>query len=433
VGIKTIKNVDLAGKTVLLRADYNVPIVDGRIADDYRIKQSLPTIKYLLDNGVKKLVIISHLGRPESSQDKSCSLLSVASRLSQLLGSQVYFEDDCVGQATQKAIANVAHGVFLLENLRFHPEEEKNDPVFAKELAATSGADLFVQDGFGVVHRAHASTDAIARVLPAVAGLLLAHEVEVIEGAMKDPARPLVAVVGGAKISDKIDVLNRFIDIADCVAVGGALANDFLKAERTSVGKSLVDNDSIEVARDVIAKARRAEKQRNFNLLIPSDAVVSRSADGKSATRVVDLSKHGLADIESYPKKPPLSRFTIKPTEMILDIGPASAAQIAGAVKLSSTVIWSGTMGMTEVKGLAGADDPFGHGSRVVVEAMIGTSRAHAHKPFSIVGGGDTVSYVETNKLVADFNHVSTGGSASLELMAGHKLPGIEVLKTGGS
>lgn len=430
MGIKILKNVDVAGKTVLVRADYNVPIREGRIADDYRIKQSIPTLKYLLDNGAKKLVIISHLGRPESAKDKSCTLRPIASRLAQLLGRQVYFEDDCVGEATQKAIASVEHGVFLLENLRFHKEEEKNDPAFAKELAQTSGANLFVQDGFGVVHRAHASTDAIARVLPAVAGLLLAHEVEVIEGAMKDPARPLMAVVGGAKIADKIDVLERFIEVCDLVAIGGALANDFLVAEGIKVGGSLVDKDQIDKAKEIIQKARKAEKERAFNFLTPVDVVVSTSLDGRAKTRVVDIEAHCLADIESYPKQPKPHSFEISADEKIGDIGPSSASLFAGAIKNSRTVIWSGTLGVTETKGLAGAHPPFSHSTRLVAGAMIGASNVHAQKPFSIVGGGDTTTWVEEQKLVMDFNHVSTGGSASLELMAGHELPGIEVLKT---
>lgn len=430
MGIQTIKDIELKNKTVLVRADYNVPLKNGKIADDYRLQQSIPTLKSLLEAGVKKLVIISHLGRPAGPQDKDCSLKPVAKRLAELLDKPVTFIDDCVGEHTKQVIAEAPAGsVLLLENLRFHAEEEKNDEGFAKALADASGADLFVQDGFGVVHRAHASTDAIARILPAVAGLLLAHEIEVIEGAMKDPKRPLVAIVGGAKIIDKIDVLERFIEIADLVAVGGALANDFLKVEKVPTGKSLVDNDALDTARRVLAKARKAERERNFNFLVPIDAVVAKTSDGKSRTRLVDLTAHAVADIQSYPKKPDHHDFTIASDEMVLDIGPLSAAQIAGAVKLSATVIWSGTLGMAEVKGLAGAADPFGHGTRLVVEAMIGTTNQHAHKPFSIVGGGDTVSYVQSRGLVNDFNHVSTGGSASLELMAGHKLPGIEVLK----
>ena len=429
VGIKTVRDIELKGKTVLLRADYNVPLEGGKIANDYRLSQSLPTLEFLLKAGVKKIIIISHLGRPSGPADKGCSLKPVAARLSTLLGRPVEFLSDCVGPDIRQAIDKSTGKVILLENLRFHAEEEKNDQKFAQALAETSGADLFVQDGFGVVHRAHASTEAVAKILPSVAGLLLAREIEVLEGAIKEPKRPLVAVVGGAKIADKIDVLERFIEIADLVAVGGALANDFLKIEKVTIGKSLVDDEALDTARAVLAKARKAERERNFNFLVPVDAVVSTSTDGRHETRLVDLSSQSLADIASYPHQPARADYTVASDEMILDIGPVSAAQIAGAIKLSAMVIWSGTLGMTEVKGLAGAADPFGHGTRLAVEAMIGSSNQHAHKPFSIVGGGDTVAYVEASGLVQDFDHVSTGGSASLELLAGHKLPGIEVLK----
>lgn len=427
---KTVKDIDLKGKRVLLRADYNVPVKDGKIDDDYRIKQSLPTVKYIWEQYESSLVIISHLGRPDGKPDKDFSLAPVAKRLSELLGKEVKFADDCIGEEAKEACDSLKPGeILLLENVRFHPEEEKDDPKFAQAIIDATGAQVFVQDGFGVVHRAHATTYAIAKLLPAVAGLLLENEVDTITKVMQDPARPLVAVVGGAKISDKIDVLNKFIDIADCVAVGGGMANDFLLAEGLKVGKSLIEKDVLDDAKKILQKAKQAEKDRQFSFIVPVDAVVSTSADGKSPTRIVDLTSHTLSDIEAYPKTPPHHAYSIAAEEMILDIGPISSAYIAGAIKLSRTVIWNGTVGVTETKGLAGAQRPFAHGTKAIVDAMIGPSNQHLNKPFSLVGGGDTAAYVEEEGLVGDFNHVSTGGGASLELMAGRKLPGVEVLQ----
>ncbi len=429
VGFKIIQDVELRGKRVLLRADYNVPTKGGRIEDDFRLRESLSTINYILKHGAKNLVIISHLGRPKGTE-ADLSLRPVAKRLGELLGKSVQFAQDCVGEKASQAVAELpAGGVLVLENLRFHPEEEKNDPAFAEAIISAVTPDIFVQDGFGVVHRAHASTEAITKFLPSVGGLLLAHEVDVITQAMAKPERPLTAVIGGAKIADKIDVIKRFIDLADCVAVGGALANDFLVVEGIKVGASLIDSSSLDLARQVLAQARKAEKNRAFNFLVPVDAVVSTRSNGHAPTRVVDLVGNGLAGSMYYPKKPPIRAFSLAAGEQILDIGPASAAQIAGAIKLSRTAIWSGTLGMAEVPGIAGAEAPFGHGTRTVVQAIIGASNQHAHKPFSIVGGGDTAAWVQSKDLVSDFNHVSTGGSSSLELMAGHKLPGIEALE----
>ncbi|MDB5161387.1 MAG: pgk [Candidatus Saccharibacteria bacterium] len=425
---KTIRETDLRGKRVLLRADYNVPIKNGRITDDYRIRQSLPTVKYILEQDAK-LIIISHLGRPKGPGDKEASLKPVAARLSELLGKKVAFASDCVGEEVKELAGNLQGGqVLMLENVRFHPEEEKNDAGFAKQMADDTGAEVFVQDGFGVVHRAHASTDGIARLMLAVAGFLLEKEVDTITRVMEDPARPLTALVGGAKISDKIEVLNRLIDIADCVAVGGAMANNFLVAEGHKIGKSLFEKDDMEEAKKILAKARRAERQRNFNFLLPVDVVVSTNIDGTKPTRVVDLASHSLADIESYPKKPELKSHSVLEHEMILDIGPMSAYQFAGAIRMANTVVWNGACGVTETKGIAGAHAPFEHATHIVVDAMIGPTNRHKNKPFTLVGGGDTVGYVEQEGLVEDFSHVSTGGGASLELMSGHSLPGVEVL-----
>jgi len=427
---KTIKDIELNGQRVLLRADYNVPVENGRITDDYRMKRSLPTLRFILDQPGTSIVIISHLGRPKGPEDKDLSLKPVAEHLSKLLDKEVGFVGDCIGEEAKRAADSLqAGGILMFENVRFHPEEEKNDPAFAKQLADAAGAQLFVQDGFGVVHRAHASTEAIAKCLPAVAGLLLADEIETITKVMEQPQRPLVAVIGGAKISDKIEVLNRLIDVADCIAVTGAMANNFLLAQGVKVGKSLVESDVTGTAQEILHRARETEKNRPFSFLIPADVVVSTKMDGTAATRIVDLSSHSIADIESYPKLPRPTAYTVEPDEMILDIGPLSALHIAGVIKFCKTVIWNGPCGVTEVKGMAGAQNPFAHGTKIIADAMIGESNQDKNKPYSLVGGGDTAAYVESQGLVEDFNFVSTGGGASLELMSGHKLPGVEVLQ----
>ncbi|MDB5181309.1 MAG: pgk [Candidatus Saccharibacteria bacterium] len=423
---KTIRDVELTGKTVLLRADYNVPVAQGKITDDYRIQQSLPTIEYLLEQKVR-LVICSHLGRPTGPGDAAASLKPVAQRLSSLLGKEVVFIPDCVGPVAENAVKNLKPGqIALLENLRYHPEEEKNDAGFAKQLA--SHADIFVQDGFGVVHRAHASTEGVTKYLPSVAGLLLEKEVDTITRVMNNPKRPLAAIIGGAKIADKIDILHRFIEIADFVAIGGAMANTFLKAQGVDVAASLYDKDELGVAKDIIAKGKREADRRKFTFYIPQDGVVASKIDPRAATRIVDWSAHVIADIENYPKRPPAEASRIGDHEMILDIGPFTGAFIAGALQQVETVVWNGAMGVTEVQGIQGPVGPFAHGTDLVMEAMLGQFGGGKYRPFSVVGGGDTVGYIEGRKLVGAFNHVSTGGGASLELMAGRKLPGVEAL-----
>lgn len=421
---KTIRDIDLAGKKVLLRADYNVPIKDGKITDDYRVQQSLPTVKYLLDQGAA-VIICSHLGRPDGKPNDAESLFPVAKRLHELLGRPVEFAPDCVGERAEKPAKKLqSGGVLLLENLRFHAEEEANDEAFARQLASL--ADIFVQDGFGVVHRAHASTDAVTRHLQSVAGLLLEREVDTITRVMEEPARPLVAVVGGAKISDKIEVLQRFIDIADVVAVGGAMANTFLQAQGIKVGKSKTEPDDLPLAKEILHKAREAKKQRNFVFYLPQDGVVASKVDTSASTRIVDWSAHVIADIEAYPKRPLHDASQVAPDEMILDIGPFSGSFIAGMIQLAGTVVWNGAMGVTETKGLQGPIGPTAHGTELLTEAMLGQ---FGNKPFSLVGGGDTVGFIEQRGLIEYFNHVSTGGGASLELMSGRKLPGVEALE----
>jgi phosphoglycerate kinase len=421
---QTIRDVNLKGKTVLLRADYNVPLQDGKITDDYRIKQSLPTIKYLLERNVR-LIICSHLGRPEGPKDTGLSLFPVAKRLKQLIDRPVEFVTDAGGPQTKKAVDGMKPGgVLLLENLRFFPGEKADDDGFAKELASL--ADIFVQDGFAVAHRKDASTDAITKHLPSVAGLLLEREVDTITEAMRKPQRPLMSLIGGAKIADKLDALNRFIEIADIVAIGGAMANTFLVAQGFHVGGSLYDEDGVQTAKDILHKAAKEAEKRPFVFAVPHDGVVSTSLDKAAKTRVVDWGSHVLADIEHYPKTPPISASEVHQKEKILDVGPFSASFIAGAVQMVNTVIWNGAMGVTEVQSLHGPVGPFAHGTEVVIEALLGD---FGHKPFTVVGGGDTVGYVESRGLVESFGHVSTGGGASLELISGHPLPAVEALR----
>lgn len=422
---KTVRDIKLTGKRVLLRTDYNVPDPES----DFRIKQSIPTIEYILKQKPRGLVIISHLGRPTNAFDRQFSLRPVAERLSRLLNRRLRFVHDCLGEDVRQAASMLqADGILMLENLRFQSDEAKNGMAFARALVNDTAAEIFVQDGFGVVHRRHASTSAITKLLPSVAGLLVESELNTITRVMHEPKRPLVAVVGGAKIADKIEVLDRLVELADCLAIGGAMANNFLKIAGHQIGKSLYDKNDLEAARDVLDEAEQKATRQPFSLLLPVDAVVSESMAGRAATRVVDLSSHALSDIEAYPKIPHHAAYTVGKEEGIYDIGPISAARIAGAVGMAQTAVWIGALGKVEVRGLAGAHAPFGHSSRLVAEAMIGGHGLSA-RPFSLAGGGDTTSYLESEGLIEDFNHVSTGGGATLELIAGHKLPGIEALE----
>ena len=420
---QTIKDIDLKQKRVLLRADYNVPLEDGKISDDYRIQKSLPTIKYLLEQNCA-LIICSHLGRPEGKPDPKLSLRPVAKRLEELLGRSVGFAADCVGPEAERLAGALRPGeVLLLENVRFHPEEETNDAEFAKALAGL--AEVFVQDAFGVVHHGSVSVSELPKYLPGVAGLLVEHEVDTITNVMHDPKRPLMTIIGGAKISDKIDILNSFIDIADFVAIGGGMANTFLLAEGIKIGRSLAEPEDIPLAKEIIEKARAKSKQQTFIFYLPQDGVVASKLDRSAHTRIVDWDAHVIADVENYPQKPPRETGEVAQDEMILDIGPFSGSFIAGGMQLASTVIWNGAMGVTETDGLQGPIGPFAHGTEIIMDAMLGE---YGHKPFTVVGGGDTVGYIEERNLVERFNHVSTGGGASMELMSGKELPGVEAL-----
>lgn len=421
---KTIRDIDLQSKRVLVRVDFNVPIKDGRVVGDYRLQQALPTIQMLKDSNAK-IVLCSHLGRPEGKPDKQFSLEPVAKCLSELMNQEVKFVDDCVGEKVQQAASKLEpRQILLLENLRFHAEEEANDDNFASELAKLG--EVFVQDAFGVAHRAHASLDAITHHLPSVSGLLLEKEVDTITNVMSDPKRPLGAIIGGAKISTKIEILNKFIEIADFLAIGGAMANTFLVAQGVKVGKSKYDADDLELAHDILSKAEEKAKDGKFAFYLPQDFVVSKNIDGSAPTRLVDLDAHRPALTLSYPQSPPQQSGELADDEMILDIGPFSAAFIAGGVQLTGTIIWNGTLGITETTAANDPVGPFAHGTETIIEALAGD---FGHKPYSLVGGGDTASYIEERGLTGSFDFVSTGGGASLELMAGRKLPGVEVLQ----
>ncbi len=423
---KTIHDIDIAGKQVLLRADYNVPLDEkGEITSDFRITSSIPTIKALQEKGCK-IVVCSHLGRPKAKGDPATTLKSVAKRLSELLGQKVQFLNDCVGDTVLEATNDMQPGqVVLLENLRYYKEEEQNDSAFAKVLVQDTHAEIFVQDGFGVVHRAHASTDAITALLPAVAGLLLEREVDTITNVMQSPEHPLMAIIGGAKIADKIDIIYKFVDLADVVVIGGAMANTFLLAQGVEVGESLVDRDDLQTAHEILDKARDVAVKRRFTFYLPQDGVVAHAIDKSAPIRIVDWDAHVIADIESYPKLPPRSASQVARDEKILDVGPFSGAFMTGAMQLCSTVVWNGTMGVTETPALQGPTGPYAHGTELIIQGLLGS---HGHKPFSVIGGGDTTAYLEERKIADLFNHVSTGGGASLELMAGKSLPGVASL-----
>jgi len=378
----------------------------------------------LLEKGCS-LVLMSHLGRPDGKSDPKYSLKPVAEELAKCLSKPVQFAGDCLGTNALMAAQSLAPGnILLLENLRYYPEEEKNDKEFAKKLSAYG--EVFVQDAFGVVHRAHASTDAITEFLPSVAGLLLEKEVDTITEVIENPTRPLMAIIGGAKISDKIKVIEKFIEIADFIAIGGAMANTFLLAEGIEVGKSLAVKEDVPLAKEIIASAKAKAKKQPFVFYLPQDGVVATSLDAPRSTRIVDWDAQVIADIESYPKVPKESASKVAADESILDIGPFSGSFIAGGAQLAGTVVWNGTMGVTETDGLNNDPvGPFAHGTEVIIDGLTGQ---FGHRPFTVVGGGDTVAYIEERKLTKAFNHVSTGGGASLELMEGKELPGVAAL-----
>lgn len=399
----TINDVPIEGKTVLLRADYNVPLTsDGRVADDYRIRMSVPTVQKLLADGCK-VVIISHLGRPDGVRNQAYSLKPAADRLAELLDKPVAFVDDCIGEKPRMAVKQARCGtVTMFENLRFYPGEEANDKSFARELANASNADYFVQDGFGVVHRAHASTSAIAQLLPSVAGLLLEREYTTITEAMKSPERPLVAVLGGAKVSDKIGVIEKLVDVADTIVIGGAMANTFLAYRGIAIGKSKAETGQREVIDAIYHKAIEkvgSDAIDNF-IVLPTDVGIGTSVDATATRQDVAVN-------------------AIPADAMALDLGPAASARIEQIVAGAHTVIWNGPLGYTEVPAFQTAS--------AALAKMLATNASTIH---SIIGGGDSADFVLhwDTEGGRSFGHVSTGGGASLELMSGEALPGIEAL-----
>jgi 3-phosphoglycerate kinase len=399
---RTVRDVPLHGKTVLLRADYNVPLGDkGEISDDFRIISSLPTIEYLLQQQCK-IIICSHLGRPDGQVNDEFTLEPVAERLGALLKQHIAFVPECIGDRVHQAAKRLRSGqILMLENLRFHAGEESNDEHFAKALATDSAAEYMVQDGFGVVHRAHASTSAVTHYVPSVAGLLLEKEYLAIHGVMDDPKRPMVAVLGGAKISDKIAVIEKFVNLADTLVIGGAMANTFLKYRGYNIGKSVHEDGLDGIMKQIYDVAEKKVGRSNIDdfIVLPTDVVVAKELTSKQRRTTVSVD-----DVEH--------------DELILDMGYDSIATAAGIVGGAKTVAWNGTLGYAELP-------QFAHGS-----ARIALTLATNPDITSVIGGGDTADFVlkwDAGK-GSSFSHVSTGGGASLDLMAGTAMPGIDAL-----
>ncbi|MGN7764273.1 phosphoglycerate kinase [Paenibacillus sp. 22594] len=387
---KSVRDVEVKGKRVFVRVDFNVPVEDGKITDDTRIRETLPTIKYLIENGAK-VILASHMGRPKGEFVDSMRLTSAAVRLSELLGKPVAKADEAVGEAVKAQIAELNEGdVLVLENVRFYKGEEKNDPELAKQFAEL--ADLFVNDAFGAAHRAHASTEGIAHFLPAVSGLLMEKELSVLGKALSNPERPFTAIIGGSKVKDKIDVIDNLLTLADNVLIGGGLSYTFTKAQGFEIGESLVDNEKLEASLGFIEKAKKLGK----NFLLPVDVVVADKFGADANTKVVDINE-------------------IPAGWMGLDIGPKTRELYADVIKNSKLVVWNGPMGVFEI-------DIFAEGTKAVAQACATT------EGYTIIGGGDSAAAAEKFHLADQMDHISTGGGASLEFMEGKALPGVEAL-----
>jgi phosphoglycerate kinase len=391
LGKQTVEAADVAGKRVLIRVDFNVPLANGAVADDTRIRSALPTIRYLLDEGAK-VIVMSHLGRPRGEPDPALSLRPVAARLAELTGATVTLVDETVGDSAVDAARHMAIGdIVVLENTRFQPGEKANDPAFSRELAAL--ADVYVDDAFGAAHRAHASTVGVAEILPAYAGLLMAREVETLSGLLTDPARPFVAILGGSKVSDKLGVIDRLIDVADTLLIGGGMAFTFLVAMGVDVGESIVEEEWVERASTMLAKAERV----GTKILLPVDFVVAESIDEDAATQVV-------------------ARDAIPGGMMGLDVGPQTIVLFEAEIAGARTIFWNGPMGVFEVT-------PFVTGTHDVALAI-----AENESAVSVIGGGDSVAALRRFGLEDRVTFASTGGGASMKLVEGERLPGVEVL-----
>jgi phosphoglycerate kinase len=391
MGKKTIRDVELKNKKVLVRVDFNVPRDKaGNVTDDTRIRAALPTIKYLLENQAK-VILTSHLGRPKGEVDEKYRLDQVAEKLSELLDQKVYKTNMTIGPDVEEAVKNLNPGdVLLLENVRFNPGETKNDPEFARKLA--SFADLYVNDAFGAAHRAHASTAGVAQYLPAVAGFLMEKELKALGGALNNPEKPFVAIIGGAKVSDKIGVIENLLHKVDALIIGGGMANTFLKAQGFEMGKSLVEEDKVELAKNLLKKA----EAQGVKLLLPVDLVVAASIENPGEIKTVK--------VDEVPQD-----------KMALDIGSATIDLYRDTIKDAKTVVWNGPMGVFEV-------DAFSKGTNQVAQAVAQSSAN------SIIGGGDSVAAVEKAGLAQEISHISTGGGASLEFLEGKDLPGVVAL-----
>lgn len=387
---KSMRDVQLQGKRVLIRVDFNVPLDGETITDDTRIRETLPTIQLAIAQGAK-VILMSHLGRPDGQHVPSLSLKPVAHHLGQLLQRPVLCAPDTVGEAVTQHVHAMQNGdVLLLENVRFYAQEEKNDPSFAKQLASL--ADVFINDAFGTAHRAHASTVGVAAFLPAVTGLLMERELTILGKALHEPDRPFTAIVGGAKVKDKIGVLEHVLTIADHVMIGGGLSYTFLKAQGYEIGKSLVDVSKLDVALHLLDKA----KQHNVSFHMPVDIVICDRFGADATTQVVDVQ-------------------AIKPDWEGIDIGPKTRAQYADVIAKSKLVVWNGPLGVFEI-------EPFSHGTREIAQACATTNA------YTIIGGGDSAAAVEKFGLASKMDHMSTGGGASLEFMEGKQLPGVVAL-----